>query len=255
MLHSQKFNAAFAEADTPPTTLIEGAYLRLRRDIIEGRLPPGEKLRVEHLKERYGIGAGTLREALSLLLSDALVVSEGQRGFHVAPMSLSDLEDITRNRILLESEALRQSIASGDDEWEANLVAAFHKLSKSEEKLGGGAPGDLREWELRNRDFHEALIAACESRWLRYLIGLLYRQSERYRHIVISDRSIPRDVHAEHTAVFDAALARDTAQASKAIERHIFLTFESIRMLMPEFDRNDGAGRTGTGNGIDGPSK
>lgn len=236
MLHSHKFNSAFADADHEPNTLTEGTYLQLRRDIIEGRLPPGEKLRVEHLKERYNAGAGTLREALSLLLSDALVISEGQRGFHVAPMSLSDLEDITRTRVLVEGEALRQSIKAGDDEWEARLVAAFHRLTKAEEKLGDREKGDLREWEMRNRDFHEALIAGCDSRWLRYLIGLLYRQSERYRHLVISHRALPRDVHAEHTEIFEAALARDPERASAAIERHIFLTYESIRLLMSKPD-------------------
>lgn len=234
MLHSQKFNAAFADSDTPPSTLTEGTYLQLRRDIIEGRLPPGQRLRVEHLKDHYNAGAGTLREALSLLLSDALVISEGQRGFHVAPMSLSDLEDITKTRILLEGEALRQSISAGDDGWEARLMAAFHMLTKTEEKLGEREQGRLREWEGRNRDFHEALIAACDSRWLRYLIGLLYRQSERYRHLVISRATLKRDVHAEHTAIFEAALARDHKRASEAIEHHIMLTFESIRLLMPE---------------------
>lgn len=232
MLHSQKFNSAFADVDTEPSTLTEGTYLQLRRDIIEGRLPPGEKLRVEHLKDRYGAGAGTLREALSLLLSDALVISEGQRGFHVAPISLADIEDITRNRILLEGEALRQSITAGDDEWEAGLVAAFHRLTKAEEKLGDREEKALREWEGRNRDFHEALIAGCDSRWLRYLIGLLYRQSERYRHLVISRRTLPRDVHAEHAAIYDAALARDLKGATAAIEQHIHLTFDAIRKMM-----------------------
>ena len=66
-------------------TLIESAYAELRDDIIEGVLAPGEKLRVEHLKDRYGVGAGTLREAITRLVSDALAVAEGQRGFRVAP--------------------------------------------------------------------------------------------------------------------------------------------------------------------------
>ena len=67
-----------------PKTLVEGAYKRLRRDIIEGTHAPGDKLRVEHLKERYDVGAGTLREALLMLVTDALVVAQGQRGFRVA---------------------------------------------------------------------------------------------------------------------------------------------------------------------------
>ena len=77
-----------------PKTLVEGAYQRLRRDIIEGVHAPGEKLRVEHLKDQYEVGAGTLREALLLLVTDALVVAQGQRGFRVAPISIADFEDI-----------------------------------------------------------------------------------------------------------------------------------------------------------------
>lgn len=236
MLHSHKFNSAFADVEREPNTLTEGTYLQLRRDIIEGRLRPGEKLRVEHLKERYNAGASTLREALQLLLSDALVISEGQRGFRVAPMSPSDLEDITHARVLVEGEALRQSILAGDEAWEARLVAAFHRLTRAEDKLGMRKQEDLREWELRNRDFHEALIGACNSRWLRYLIGLLYRQSERYRHTLISHRTLPRDVHAEHKAIFDAALGRDVPAALAALENHILLTSKAIRTLMPEVE-------------------
>lgn len=237
MLHAEKFNSAFADDETAPRTLVESAYLRLRRDIVEGRLPPNEKLRVEHLKDQYGIGAGTLREALALLLSDALVISEGQRGFYVAPVSVADIADITDARVLVETQALRQAIATGDDEWEAGLIAAFHRLSKIEEKLGERSKDHLREWEQRNRSFHEALIASCDSRWLRYLIGLLYRQSERYRHLVIADHSLPRDVHAEHRLIFDAALARDTVAASAALERHIRITFDSVRLILPSGER------------------
>jgi GntR family transcriptional regulator, carbon starvation induced regulator len=51
---------------------------------------------------------------------------------------------------------------------------------------------------------------------------------------VISRGTLARDVHAEHTAIFEAALARDHKRAAEAIERHIMLTFESIRLLMPE---------------------
>jgi len=105
-------------------TLIERSYERLRDDIVEGRLKPGEKLRVEHLKARYQVGAGTLREAITRLVSDALVVAEGQRGFRVAPMALADLEDLTRLRLHIEIDALRQSIRHGDAAWRAQLQQA-----------------------------------------------------------------------------------------------------------------------------------
>ena len=232
MLPSQKFSAAFSAQSETPRTLVETAYLALREDIIEGRLAPGMKLRVEHLKDDYGVGAGTLREALGLLLSDALVMSEGQRGFRVAPISHADIEDITRTRILLEREALRQSIQNGGDEWEATLVGAFHRLTKVEEKLNASAQR-FREWETQNRAFHEALIAACDSRWLRYLIGILYRQSERYRRFALYG-TVKRNVHQEHQEIFDAALARGADRACAALETHIGTTLHSLRQMPPE---------------------
>jgi len=223
--------------DTPdshsqPKTLVESAYRNLRRDIIEGRLQPGEKLRVEHLKDNYGVGAGTLREALSLLISDALVVSQGQRGFRVSPVSIEDLEDITRTRVMLECEALRQSIAIGDDAWEGELIAAFHRLTKAEEKLG--EPDAREEWEERNRVFHEVLISACPSRWIKHFLSILYHQAERYRRLSLALRPIPRDVHAEHQELLDATLARDAERATAAMSEHILMTFRSVQFIQPE---------------------
>ncbi|THF61855.1 FCD domain-containing protein [Pseudothauera nasutitermitis] len=222
-------------AAAEPKTLVEAAYNRLRRDIIEGVHPPGEKLRVEHLKDQYEVGAGTLREALLLLVTDALVVGQGQRGFRVAPISLADFEDITRTRVLLESEALRQAIARGDEAWEADLVAAFHRLSRAEQKLADHDVSTTEEWETRNRAFHEALIAACPSRWIRHFQHILYQQSERYRRISLFRQPIARDIHAEHQAIFEATLARDATRAVSILSEHILRTLDAVKRMPADF--------------------
>jgi GntR family transcriptional regulator, carbon starvation induced regulator len=218
---------------TRPRTLIEESYQRLRRDIIEGRYQPGEKLRVEHLKSAYQVSAGTLREALALLVSDALVVAQGQKGFRVAPMSLADLEDLTRTRVLLECEALRQSIARGDDRWEGALVAAFHTLTLAERRLAQDAVGDAQvaatlfdEWERCNGEFHNALIEASSSTWIKRLRSVLYLQTERYRRLaavqkLASEKGPSLQVHEEHLEIFNAAIARDTERAAAALAHHI----------------------------------
>jgi GntR family carbon starvation induced transcriptional regulator len=228
-----------SEAQPPPSkTLVELAYANLRRDIIEGRLAPGSRLRVEHLKDSYGVGAGTLREALALLVSDALVESHSQRGFHVAPISISDFYDITQTRILLETEALRQSIRDGDDIWESRVIAAFHRLSRAEERLADSRTEGFGEWEERNREFHQALTSACTSRWNRHFQHLLYQQSERYRRLVITRQPIPRDVHAEHQVIVDATLNRDAERAAAILAQHIATTYDAIKQMPPDlFDR------------------
>jgi DNA-binding GntR family transcriptional regulator len=212
-----------------PRTLVERAYLSLRRDVICGKLAPGERLRVEHLKDQYEVGAGTLREALSLLVSDALVTSEGQRGFRVAPISLADLEDVTNTRVMLETEALRQSIRHGDAQWEATLVQSYELLTATERDV---TESGSDRWERRNKAFHEALIAGFNSNWSKYLLSILYRHAERYRNInwrLTAAHASGRDVHLEHEAIYRAAMDRQEARAALALEVHVRLTHDIVR--------------------------
>jgi GntR family transcriptional regulator, carbon starvation induced regulator len=210
----------------PPRTLVAEAYEKLRSDIVEGRLKAGEKLRTEHLKDIYQVGAATLREALGLLIADTLVVSQQQRGFRVAPMSVADFEDITETRAMLEAHAVRLSIQRGDDAWEAELSGAFHLLTRADERL--------RRAEIE-------LIASCGSRWTRHFLSILYRQSERYRRLALVNASPERDVHQEHQAIFEAAMNREVELAGTLIEQHIRMTLGVVRTIPGLEDRSGGA--------------
>ncbi|QXL83759.1 GntR family transcriptional regulator [Comamonas sp. NLF-1-9] len=211
-------------------TLIERAYEQLRADIIEGRLAPGEKLRVEHLKDHYEVSAGTLREAITRLVSDALVVAEGQRGFRVAPIALEELEDITRLRVQIETEALRQSIQAGDGAWREAVHAAYAALSDAEPIV----PARRREWELLNLRFHEALLSGHASPWTLRVLRLLSRHSERYRSVGMHLPGSQREVHAEHTEIYEYAMAGQEARAALALEAHIRATPDALIRALRE---------------------
>ena len=211
-------------------TLTDQAYRQLREDIIHGKLQPGEKLRIEHLKNSYGVGATPLREALYRLTADGFVNAQGQRGFRVAEMSPEELEDVTNLRVALEGMALQQSVENGDDDWESRVVAAFHHLTKAESQ----DEPDIQEWEERNREFHLALVSRCASPWLMRFYETLYDQHKRYRNIARIDRSSRRNVHDEHTAICDAALARDVESLLAANEVHIRRTAEVTGHVLAE---------------------
>ena len=202
-------------------TLIERAYAQLRDDIVEGALAPGEKLRVEHLKARYDVGAGTLREAINRLVSDALVVAEGQRGFRVAEMTIADLQDLTELRLQLEIEALRRSIREGDDTWRARLAQVYEELSAVEQPI---QPGDRKRWEGLNTRFHEELVSGHASPWTLHVMRLLARHGERYRRCSIDVPNSGRDVHAEHRELYECAMAGNEARAALALEAHVRAT-------------------------------
>lgn len=167
-----------------------------------------------------------MREALTRLVADSLVVFHGQRGFRVAPMSLADLQDLTRLRVLHETEAMRESIAHGGAQWEAQLNLAFERLAQAELRRQAQAEPDFEAWETCNRQFHEALVGACRSPWLLRLRSLLYGQAERYRRLLTRHGPQLPDVHEEHRAIFEAALARnaDVACGLSMVHIHRALT-------------------------------
>jgi len=202
-------------------TLIEQTYAELRNDIIEGRLEPASKLPIEHLRVHYGVSAGTLREAITRLVSDALVTTEGQRGFRVAPIAITELEDLTRLRVQLEIEALRLSIRHGGSAWRDGLAKSYEAISALEQPI---KPVYRRQWEALNVQFHDALLAGHHSPWTQKVLRLLSRHSERYRRYAMGLANSARDVHAEHTQIFDLAMAGHEARAALALEAHIRAT-------------------------------
>jgi DNA-binding GntR family transcriptional regulator len=223
-------NDAEADASGPSTprtepTLIERAYVLLRDDIVEGRLAPGERLRVEHLTARYGASAGTLREALTRLASDALIEVAGRRGFRVTPVALKDLEELTSLRLHIEIDALRKSVRAGDAAWRAQLTQAYEALAAHEQPLN---PGNRKSWEALNARFHEALISAGASSWTFKVLRQLWQHGERYRRLSIRLLGDGRDVHAEHQYIFESAMAAEELRAALALEAHISATTDQL---------------------------
>ena len=221
--------------EEPQVTLSDRAHLAIRNDIVSGRRAPGSRLRIAELSKDYDIGASPLREALSKLSSEFLVIFEAQRGFSVAPVSAQELQDISRVRCELESETLRRAIARGDDNWEAGIVAAFYNLEKADVRRRENPEAGSGEWEDRNRQFHQALVANCESEWLKRLRNLLYYQHERYRRISLKHPDPARDLQAEHKAIMDATLVRDEREAVRLSKEHIDRTTKAVlKVIMQE---------------------
>lgn len=212
------------EAEDETRTLGEEAYARLRADLLAGRLHPGQRLPLRQLSAHYNVGIAPLREALSRLASERLVHFEGQRGYAVAPISLEDLHDLCSLRIDLSCKALRKAIERGDEDWEAEILAALHRLERSAmpESLGDDAAID--EWERRHDRFHHSLISACGSPWLLHFCQTLSDQFQRYRRVIIVEIAGSQDlltrVRRQHRMIAEAAVARDADKATDILARH-----------------------------------
>jgi DNA-binding GntR family transcriptional regulator len=189
-------------------------------DVLEGRIAPGARLKLPALAERFGASMTVVREALTRLAEQRLVVSTPNRGFSVMPLSVEDLEDLTRARVRLETMVLCDSIELAPLSWEAELVGAHHALSRTPYLDDDGAPSP--EWLRAHREFHHVLGSGCGSPRLIELTDGLRDSAELYR---AWSRSLAgdydRDVEAEHAEIAQAALARDADGAAIALRTHL----------------------------------
>jgi len=197
----------------------EKAYRRIRSDIIGGRLEPSQRLKLDGLKETYGVSVSTLRELLNRLTSEGLIVAEGARGFEVAPISIQNFKETANLRLLLESHALEESFAAGDMEWEGRVVAAHHKLSLVEARMLDGNRDAPDAWKRYDFEFHHALLSACGSKVLLETHSAVFDKYLRYLIIAVVFRG-PITAR-EHRSLLECALKRDVRTAKEVLVRHI----------------------------------
>ncbi len=200
-------------------TLGEKSYQRIRADIIFGRLAPGQRLKLDQMKIDYGASVSTLRELLSRLASEGLIVAEGLRGFEVAPVSARDMQEIAAMRELLECHAVRDSFAAGDMEWEGRVVSAHHKLGRMEKRMLAGDRSEAETWKHYDWEFHHALISACGSTALLEAHAAIYDKYLRYQIIAVVFRGAL--AAEEHEAMLKCALRRDAESAATLLQTHI----------------------------------
>jgi DNA-binding GntR family transcriptional regulator len=203
------------ETATDAGTVSDKIYSRIRTDVILGRLPPGQRLTLDRMRDAYGTSIGTLREVLNRLASEGLVAAEGARGFEVAPTSVENLREVAAIRQLLECHALRESFEAGDIEWEGRIVAAHHKLATLERRMIAGDRTESDAWKRYDAAFHNALISACGSKLLLDMHSAIYDKYLRYLALANVFRG---EVAAEeHRKLLECGLARDWKSAQRTL--------------------------------------
>lgn len=209
---------------TNGASLTDKAYRRLRSDLLACRFMPGEKLRINDLCQVLSVSLSAVREALSRLTAEGLVIAEPQRGFRVAPISGAELHDLTQVRVQIEGMCLKRAIVKGDLGWEERLVAAHHRLARTPEREPGDASRLSDAWAEAHTSFHRALVSACDSPCLLEIREMLHARSERYRRLSVPLSRAPRPIAQEHESIMQATLERDADRAVGLLSAHLEVT-------------------------------
>ena len=138
----------------------------LENDIFSMRFAPGSKITEADLTSRYGVSRNTVREAIALMLSNGLLEKVANKGVFVRKISPDDLCEIFHLRGLLESEAVRMIISSG------NIPIELMQLAEEVERID-----PVNDWEKHleaDIEFHETLVQATgSSRLIRLYQSIL----------------------------------------------------------------------------------
>lgn len=237
----------------PPRRLYATVAAQIAALVREMELVPGEKLPSEaFLARRFRVSRPTVREALVALeiagVVDVrmnvgavlvhpdvrLMPAPGSIHNYAGGMDLNDLgkidtTEVTRLRILLESDGARQSIERGGVTWEGDLVAAHHRLAHIERRMRAGEPVHFDSWCQADWEFHQALLSAYGSKLHKSLHKAAFDQFRKIVQVEYRTIGFRGDqIIAEHKAILDAALARDAAACAVALEDHILAFFRQI---------------------------
>lgn len=209
------------------TTVVRGnsvahVYETLRAEILCMKLAPGEDIDDVALCQRLGLSRTPIREALSRLAGDGLVVQSPNRGVQVAPVNLMEMPRYTEalallQRAIMRSAAMRrtaQDLQIIDETYAAFMAAAQN--------------GDPVDMTLSNRAFHVAIAQASHNRYLADHYTRLLDEGMRMLSVPFAYDPDPSDslsahtykVDGEHREMVNAIRNRDVERAEQLGSEH-----------------------------------
>jgi len=214
-------------------TAVERAVAAIRDGVHDGRFVPGQRLIEADLIRDLGVGRNTLREALSRLSSDGLIVVEPHRGASIRRLGRQDVAEFYQLREVLEGLGARRAAENIEmpghrQRFTTALEAMRHATSAAQ----------MPEYIDENTRFHRAIVELAGHTRLLELVDQLEIQTFRvqFRSALARDRTGMREYSAaEHENLAEAILSGDAERAEQTMREHLRHTGDGV-MQLPDAD-------------------
>jgi DNA-binding GntR family transcriptional regulator len=207
-----------ADAPNAKTTRASVLTARLRAAILRGDLKPGQKVNLDRLRDEYGVSLSPLREAISRLSIDGLVLTQDQRGSTIAPLTPSELTEIGRLRREVDVLALRTAMARGGTTWRSDLRAMAVELHTASQSTDAEHFDEI--WSIAHTKFHKALVSGSQMPMLIAFCMNLHDLHDRYRRQLSPPNASYIDLWREHAEIASCVLSGGADVAVLALQRH-----------------------------------
>lgn len=198
----------------------------IEESIATGQLTPGTRLDEIELARRFGVSRTPIREALSQLAGEGLILIRPRRGAIVADLPPARLVEMFEVMAELEAMCVRLASRRIDADGLAGLTEAHERCRQAAD--GGDADG----YFYANEDFHKALYAGAHNVFLAEQAQSLQRQLRPYRRLQLRVRNRVQRSFAEHQCIVDALMAGDGDAAVAAVRQHVLIQGERFADLL-----------------------
>lgn len=207
--------------------LAEEVYSKLKKDLFDFRLLPGDRFTEADVAARTGASRTPVREALYRLQQEGHLEVHFRNGWQVLPLDFVRLDELYDLRILLELTAVRRLADSDPKDLRRQLdeLVGFWLRPRSDRET------DFRVVADRDEAFHSTLVAAAGNREIARTHA---EASEKVRIVRRLDFTQPCRVEAtfeEHGAILEAVLSRRGEEAASLIEAHVTVSRIEVRKL------------------------
>lgn len=187
----------------------------LRRDILNGRFEPGDRLLEVPLAEQYDCGRAAVRSALVELTSEGLVDREANRGAAVRRISITEAIQITEARAALEGLIAAQAArnATSDDREELRGIIADMRAAVGDDRS--------RDYSELNARFHRRLREMSGHTIAAQLVANLRNRAAHHQYRLALMPGRPTESVEQHAAIADAVVSGDEPSASAAMQEHL----------------------------------
>lgn len=217
--------------DKQRDSLTDQAYTRLKKEIMENRMPPGFQAFEQDLADMLKMSRTPVREALIRLQNEGLIELRPRRGMRVLPLRPSDMREIYEVLNAIECEAV--SIIAGRRpalKEIAPLDSAASAMEKAMEEE------DLNAWAAANTRFHKSLLRLCRNKRLMN-IGLTFMDQEhRLTRVTLLLRKKPIQSTKEHRDHVNVLLEGDAVKARKLYRQHRERALEELMETLNRFN-------------------
>ena len=200
-------------------SLQEQVYQALKQIILEGNLSSGERVVETKLAKQLQVSRTPIREAISQLKREKLIVSGSNGGFSVATLSVHDAIQLYDCRIALE----QLSVGDACKQITSKQLKQLEKYVLLAEKLIGSKPFKSNSLKLLEVDyqFHHLIAESSGNRWLLTLLEQVFDQMRLLRVYTTQHNPGVLEIRLEHRQIYDAIASKDTDLAQTTIKEHL----------------------------------